>query len=199
LNIILLRTKENILNINEIFSQTVHNLSGKMPVLDFVDKLIINYVPYTFVLIILITFIYGLLKKNNKIRFYSVNTVIFLAFSLIIAAFISAIFYIPRPFVKYKFTPLLPHVDDSSFPSDHATVTMSIATGFYSLNRIFGITLIIFSIIVGFAKVYAGHHSFLDIICSYFMVFILRFIYNKFLSKKVEKLYYRFEKIIFRS
>lgn len=187
------------MNINEVISQQVHKLSGKIPILDNIDKLIINYLPYIFILIILITFIYGLIKKDSKIRFYSINTAIFLAINLIVAAFLSAIFYLPRPFVKYKFTPLLPHVDDSSFPSDHATETMSIATGLYPLNKILGVTLIILSVIVGFAKVYAGHHSFMDIINSYIMVFILRFIYNKFLSKKIEKLYYKFETVFVKN
>ena len=120
-----------------------------------------------------------------------------MTFSLIIAAIFSAFIYVPRPFIKYKFTPLVPHIGDSSFPSDHATESMSIALGFYSYNKILSAIIIFFSIVLCLAKVYAGHHSVLDILCSYIMVLILKFVYIKLFQNNVEKFYYKLENILF--
>jgi undecaprenyl-diphosphatase len=185
------------MNINEIISLNVHNFSGKIPALDYIAKAIINYIPIIFLLIIIVIFILSIYKKDKKMRFFAINTGLYTIINLLLAAIISAIFYFPRPFIKYKFNPLLPHVDDSSFPSDHATLSISISIGFYRLNKVLSIILIIFSLILGLAKVYAGHHSVLDILCSYIFVFITRFIYNKYLAKRIEKIYFKLEKIIF--
>jgi undecaprenyl-diphosphatase len=186
------------MSFDDTISQSIRNLSGKIPVLDSIAIAIIRYVPYIFILLVLAVMILGIFKKNRKMRIYAVSTAIFTGLNLLLAALISTIFYIPRPFIKFKFKPLLPHVDDSSFPSDHATETMSIATGFFGLNRIFGITLIICSIVIGFAKVYAGHHSVLDILASYVMVFVTRLVYNRLLAKRIKKLYLKIEGLIIR-
>ena len=100
-----------------------------------------------------------------------------------------------RPFVNNKVNLLYNHVSDASFPSDHATGTMSIALGFGKYNKIYGIMLTILSIIVGFSRVYVGHHYPLDIVGAYTMVVITNYLYNRLLRDKVEKIYFKFEKV----
>ena len=73
---------------------------------------------------------------------------------------------------------------------------MSTALGINKYNKIFGIVLTILSLIVGFSRVYVGHHSPFDIIGSYIIVFITSYIYNAKLSNKVNKIYDKIESTI---
>lgn len=101
-----------------------------------------------------------------------------------------------RPFVHNKVNLLFPHVTDASLPSDHATGTMSIALGIEKYNKLFSIILTILSIIVGFSRVYVGHHYPMDVIGAYVIVFVTSYIYNLKLRGKIEKLYEIVEKEI---
>jgi undecaprenyl-diphosphatase len=91
---------------------------------------------------------------------------------------------------------LLPHATDASFPSDHATGTMSIALGLTKYNKLLGRILTVISIIVGFSRVYVGHHYPMDVIGAYIIVFGTSYLYNLKLRSKVENLYEVVEKKI---
>lgn len=83
---------------------------------------------------------------------------------------------------------------NSSLPSDHAIGTMSTALGLRKYNKLLSLILTVFSIIVGFSRVYVGHHYPLDIIGAYIIVFATNYIYNLKLRNKVESLYEAVEK-----
>ena len=139
--------------------------------------------------ILLVVFLLGIIKKDKEIRGVVVNTALLTVMNLILGYFIGIFYYVDRPFVHNKVNLLYPHVEDSSFPSDHAIVTMSTALGINKYNKIFGIALTILSLIVGFSRVYVGHHSPYDIVGTYIIVFITSYIYNAKLSNKVAKIY----------
>lgn len=71
---------------------------------------------------------------------------------------------------------------------------MSIALGLRKYNKSLSIILTILSVIVGFSRVYVGHHYPMDIIGAYILVFVTSYIYNLYLRSKVEKLYELLEK-----
>jgi undecaprenyl-diphosphatase len=72
----------------------------------------------------------------------------------------------PRPFVELGFTPLLAHVADSSFPSDHMfTGVALIGPLLWTLPRA-GWLLFLWALIVGAARVAAGLHHPSDILGS---------------------------------
>lgn len=71
---------------------------------------------------------------------------------------------------------------------------MSIALGLRKYNKLLSLILTVFSIIVGFSRVYVGHHYPLDIIGAYIIVFATNYIYNLKLRNKVESLYEAVEK-----
>lgn len=181
---------------NMAFFRLINNLANKNMALDWSMILFTKYVPYIFMVVIAIVFIIGIIKNNSECRKVAINTFVITVINLIIAFIIGGIYYVDRPFVNNKVNLLLPHVKDASFPSDHAIGTMSIALGIEKYNKLFSIILAILSIVVGFSRVYVGHHYPMDVIGAYVIVFVTSYIYNLKLKSKVEKLYEMVEKKI---
>lgn len=177
----------------EIF-RLINNLAYKNNALDKIMIFFSQYVEFIFMAAIVIVFILGVVKKNGEYRKVAFNTVVFTVINLIINLIIRSIFHVDRPFVHNKVNLLVPHDSASSFPSNHATGTMSIALGLGKYNKVLSITLTILSIIVGFSRVYVGHHYPLDVIGGYLIVFISGYIYNLKIRNKVENLYEIIEK-----
>ncbi|MFL0198014.1 undecaprenyl-diphosphatase [Clostridium sp. WILCCON 0269] len=179
----------------ELF-RLINNLANKNIVLDKIMIFFSKDVPYIFMAVITIVFILGITKKNCNYRKVAFNTFIITVINLILNFIIGGIYYVDRPFVHNKVNLLLPHAVDASFPSDHATGTMSIALGLTKYNKLFGTMLTVISIIVGFSRVYVGHHYPMDIIGAYIIVFGTSYLYNLKLKSKVENLYEVVEKKI---
>lgn len=153
-----------------------------------------KYLPYLMALTICAVFLFGVLKHDAASRKNAVITALLVAVNLTINLLIGCFVYVPRPFVNHKVNLLFSHVRDSSFPSDHATATMGTAVGFMRVNHILGWVSVLFSLLVGFSRIYVGHHFPLDIIGSYAIVVVTNYLYNKFLAIKAGKLYMRIEK-----
>lgn len=94
--------------------------------------------PYLMALLICITFLHDVLRRDAGSRRNAVTTVLLIAINLAIDFLIGCFFYVHRPFISHKVNLLYLHIPDSSFPSDHATVTMSTAAGLMRVNRILG-------------------------------------------------------------
>ncbi|WP_297421710.1 phosphatase PAP2 family protein [Clostridium sp.] len=172
----------------ELF-RVINDLANKSAVLDKIMIFFSEDVPYIFMAIIAIVFILGMVKKNCSYRKAAVDTFIITVINLILGFIIGGVYYVDRPFVHNKVNLLFPHVQDASFPSDHATGTMSIALGLKKYNKILSTILTITSIIVGFSRVYVGHHYPMDVIGAYIMVWTTSYIYNLKLRSKVDYLY----------
>ncbi|PRR79900.1 Undecaprenyl-diphosphatase BcrC [Clostridium liquoris] len=179
----------------EIF-RLINNLANKNTVLDKIMIFFSKDVPYIFMAVIAIVFILGVVKKNEEYRKASVNAFVITVINLILSFIIGSIYYVDRPFVHNKVNLLMPHSADASFPSDHATGTMSIALGLGKYNRILGVIMTILSIIVGFSRVYVGNHYPLDVIGAYIMVLITNYLYNLVLKDKIEEIYIKVEKLL---
>ena len=179
----------------ELF-RLINNLANHNIILDKTMIFFSQYVPYIFMTVIVIVFILGIKQKKCEYRKIAFSTVAITVVNLLLNLVIRSIFYVDRPFVHNKVNLLLPHDTASSFPSNHATGTMSIALGLGKYNRILGMVLTILSIITSFSRVYVGHHYPTDIIGAYIIVFATSYIYNLRLRSKVENLYEIIEKKI---
>jgi len=177
----------------EIF-RLINNLANKNAVLDGIMIFFSKYVPYIFMVVIAIVFILGITKKNSDYRKVAVNTFVITVINLVLSFIIGGIYYEDRPFVNNKVNLLFTHTKDASFPSDHATGTMSIALGLGKYNKSFSAILTILSVIIGFSRVYVGHHYPMDVIGAYVIVFVTSYIYNLKLRSKAENLYEIVEK-----
>ncbi|WP_411678973.1 undecaprenyl-diphosphatase [Clostridium thailandense] len=179
----------------ELF-RLINNLANKNNVLDKIMIFFSKDVPYIFMAVLAIIFILGITRKNCEYRKIAFNTFVITVINLILSFIIGGIYYVDRPFVHNKVNLLLPHATDASFPSDHATGTMSIALGLTKYSRLLSRMLTVISIIVGFSRVYVGHHYPMDVIGAYIIVFGTSYLYKLKLESKVGNLYEVVEKKI---
>lgn len=181
---------------NMTIFRLINNLADKNMIFDKTMIFFSKDMPYIFMAITAVIFLMGIISKNEEYRKASVNAVIITVINLILSFIIGNVYYVDRPFVHNKVNLLIPHAKDASFPSDHATGTMSIALGLGRYNKILGGVMIVLSLIVGFSRVYVGNHYPFDVIGAYIMVFITNYIYNLILKSKAEKLYSKAEKSV---
>lgn len=179
---------------NMEFFRLINDLANKNIALDKIMIFFSKDVPYIFMAVIAIIFILGVVSKNSSYRKVAFSTFVITAINLFLSLVIGSIYYEDRPFVHNKVNLLMLHPTDASFPSDHATGTMSIALGLAKYNKILSIILTSMSLIVGFSRVYVGNHYPGDVIGAYIMVFVANSIYNFKLRSVVENLYEIVEK-----
>ena len=176
---------------------SINGLAGKNHMLDSIMLFSSQKLPYIFAAAVVVVYLIGVIGKKKVARGLAVDTVVFTAINLFISMILSHIWYFPRPFVNDPNAKLLyPHAADSSFPSDHSVASMSIALGLNRYNKVIGTVFILLSILMGVSRVYVGHHYPQHVVASFAMVIILNVLYIKFLSKRVQKIYFSIEKHI---
>jgi undecaprenyl-diphosphatase len=129
--------------------------------------------------------------KDRKIQFI-LMAIVAGAIAYILSRIASRLYFDPRPFVTEHVKPLIAHVADNGFPSDHALLTMTLTAITYFFNKKVALGMLTLSIIIGIARVLAKIHSPLDIgvgwligiigaIASYY---IIGYLWTKFYSEK---------------
>lgn len=86
--------------------------------------------------------------------------------SIIIARVLSLFYYNSRPFAVGNFRPMISHLPDNGFPSDHTLLAASCAVVIYRINKRWGVFFFLIAAAIGFARVFAGVHHAIDIIAS---------------------------------
>lgn len=117
----------------ELF-RIINNLANKNIALDKIMIFFSEDVTYIYMAAIVVIFILGFKQRKCEDRKIVVNTVVLTAINLIINIIVRSVLPVDRPFVHNKINLLLPHDLASSFPSNHATGTMSIALAFKKYN-----------------------------------------------------------------
>lgn len=178
---------------NMALFRLINNMAGKNSLLDSFMLFLSKDMIIVMASFMILLYIFGFVNHNIAERKLAVSAAVFTLLNLGLAALCSVFFYVPRPFVHHKVNLLYPHVVDSSFPSDHATATMSAALGILKGQRKFGLLLILASLMVGFSRVYVGHHTPVDIIGTYLLVIFLNVLFNIFIKGFVDRIYERIE------
>lgn len=181
----------------ELF-RLINGLAYKNILLDNTMIFFSKYVPFLFIAAAIGMFALGVYKKDIKLRKAAVNTIVFTSINMLFGYVIGLVYYVNRPFVNNRVNMLFAHVKDASFPSDHALGTMSIALGLKKASNTTGFVLIGLSLVVGFSRVYVGHHYPADIIGAYIIVLITNYIYNAKVKIIIEKTYDLFEEKMLR-
>lgn len=86
------------------------------------------------------------------------------------------LYYNPRPFFAENFEPLIPHLADNGFPSDHTLLLAGLATVIYFFDKKWSIPLWCIAVVVGIARILAGVHHILDIAASVAIALISGFL-----------------------
>lgn len=176
----------------------INRLALKNSLLDAIMIFSSKVLPYLMASLICVVFMHGVLRHDAADRKNAVLTVLLVAVNLTVNFLIGRFVYVPRPFVSHQVNLLFPHVPDSSFPSDHATVTMSTAAGLMRASRVLGWVCVFFSLLVGFSRIYVGHHYPLDVLGSYLIVIVINILFHRFFEDRFASLYFRAEDKIFR-
>lgn len=132
---------------------------GKRPLLDTLMKSISIGGIYFYWVIMLYLFF----TRDFETKIYLFKTGVVGLVAVFIAKMLGKVFYLPRPFVREKFTPLYPHRPDSSFPSDHVTGAFTLSLGILKISWELGVVCLAYAVLLSFSRVYAGHHYWRDI------------------------------------
>lgn len=163
-------------SLNERFFLDINGLSLHGGPFNQINVFVALYSPYFIALALVVLYLSG--KRNNSLlAFYTA------LFGLFINFIIGIFYFHPRPFIIGLGNPLISHANDSSFPSDHATLAFSVAFAYLIFKDFkIGAVLFFFALWVGFARVYVGVHFPFDIFGSF--VVSLFSVYIVFLFKR---------------
>ncbi len=142
----------------------INQYAGINPVFDSIAVFAAEYMPVVVILVL----VYLWIRKGDlthDILLYSVYAGII---GLIINYLIGLVYFHPRPSLLHMGTQLFQYPTDSSFPSDHTTLMVSIALMllYFKETRIYGVIILILGLIGGFARVFSGIHFPFDIFGS---------------------------------
>ena len=93
-------------------------------------------------------------------------TVISLPVIYIVAKIGSLVYFNPRPFVVEDFTPLIYHIADNGFPSEHTLLASALAAVIFLFNKRLGVVLWIVAGLIAVSRVYVGVHHAADVLGS---------------------------------
>lgn len=142
---------------------------------------------YLYFLVFIIAGIY-FLKQSRKIQkkivMFSVISVIFIYLLATIGGYL---YFDPRPFVTGNFTPLIPHIPDNGFPSDHVLMVSAVASIIMYFSRRVSVVLWILTTLIAISRVYVGVHHAVDVIGSVVMSLLVTssvYTLTKYVSRK---------------
>lgn len=157
----------------------------------FLAKVLIYFIP----VFLIINWIWGNRKQRETVFFACLSTVIVLLINYIIGL----LWYHPRPFVEGIGNTYLLHNPDSSFPSDHMTIMWTIGLCFLmnSKSYLWGIVILVMSLLTGWSRIFLGIHYPFDILgsivistlCTLTLQWLCRCIIDNSLFPIIEKMY----------
>ena len=151
------------------------------------NTLIILLAKYLYLVIILIAGIYFFRASIGRKKEIAWLGAIALPLSYLAAKISSLVYFDPRPFVVGHFTPLITHVADNGFPSDHTLISAAVASVVFAYNKTLGAVLIILALIVGVARVLAGVHHIVDVLGSIVIAAIVTTFVYHFIIPKIKQ------------
>ncbi|HFC10912.1 MAG TPA: phosphatase PAP2 family protein [Candidatus Kaiserbacteria bacterium] len=146
------------------------------------NVIIIFSAKYLYLLSIGLFVLYGFLTKKHRNDFILFSLLV-LPVSFLFGVFAGHFFYNPRPFVTSNVVPLIAHISNNGFPSDHALLTGTLASIVSIFDAPMAIILWILAIFVGGARVLAHVHHTIDILGSYTIAIMSATILYPLISK----------------
>ena len=140
----------------------INRFAGESALLDKIAIDVAEYSPYLFITVLF--YLWFSLRKDGK--YYTLAAGYSSISGILINRSITLFYFHPRPFTQDIGTQLVYHVPESSFPSDHTTVMLSIAAMllYYRSTVPIGCLLFFFGLFSGGSRVFCGVHFLFDII-----------------------------------
>jgi len=150
--------------VDESLVSALHNLVTSRPLLGSVVELIAEY--GIFVLPIALVLVWVRTDSSSRARRGVVAGCVAAVIAFGLGFVLERTLGRPRPFVELGFSPLIAHVADSSFPSDHTLTGVALVGPLlWTLPKV-GWMLLLWALVVGVARVAAGLHHPSDILGS---------------------------------
>lgn len=142
----------------------INRFAGLNPSVDNVAKITAGYMPFVFVLGLAYLWFSRQGKQRHIALYGGYAAIVGLTLNLLI----TSLYFHPRPFMLSLGTLLVPHAPETSFPSDHTTLMLSIAFALacFERTRKMGILFAALGLLGGTARVFCGLHFPLDILGS---------------------------------
>lgn len=132
----------------------VNGVAGHHPVLDAVMVAVAEYSPQFFAVVLVA--LWASWRRERQVPAILAGGSALLALG--IGQILAHLAFRVRPFLAGPATLLIHHSADSSFPSDHATLTFAVAAMLLAYHRRVGVALLVIALWVAVARVYVGAH-----------------------------------------
>ena len=147
------------------------------------DTLFIFGAKYLFLIsLIVIAVIFYQAKPEERWQMLKYGAII-LPLTYLLGLLARELYYDPRPFVLGGFNPLIDHLPDNGFPSDHTLLTSSLAMITYFFHKKSSFWLWIMAVAVGASRVYVGVHHSIDILGSIVLALVSGYLAHVIISK----------------
>ncbi len=153
------------------------------------NQLVFFSVQYLYIVIAVIAIVFLVSKLYADRKPILILALLSSIVALVIDKALNAIVYSPRPFVVENISPLVPHVADNGFPSEHTLFAILIAGIIFILHKKMGILLGTLAMIVGIGSVLAKVHHPIDVLGSVVIaivsILVSSYIISRFQNKKL--------------
>lgn len=151
------------------------------------DTLIIDASKYLILVPLLLTLFILIDLDMKKRKQFLLMLIVGGVLSILIAKLGSHFYTDPRPAFKDGVTPLFANNDYNGFPSDHTLLSsfLGFATLYYS--RTLGLSMLVLAALIGWARVAAGVHHFVDILGSFIITALVTYVLVRLIRIKASR------------
>lgn len=148
------------------------------------NSIIIFAASYLYILALAVAVVFFLVQPRKIQKNMVVCGVIVAPLAYLLSRIAAFFYYDPRPFVVGHFIPLIAHVADNGFPSDHVLLTGAVAAILWFYNKKLSGILWLLAVLIGAARVLAGVHHVTDIAGSVVIVLLAATVYEIIVRKR---------------
>ncbi|HZU20811.1 MAG TPA: phosphatase PAP2 family protein [Gaiellaceae bacterium] len=112
---------------------------------------------------------FGWIARRNALVVGGIAALAAAALALVGNVIVSSLWFRKRPFVAHPHVVhlIVHHPADASFPSDHAAALAGISVGLLAFAWRLGVVAVVWTLLVGLARVYVGEHYPGDVVGGY--------------------------------